>query len=273
MRGDLFSNGVGVAQSKVSECFLAHIPNILQDITRIAEGNICYDFVMDKATKNLTNIIFDFDYTLADSSQGVLSCINYALTGLGFPETTYDVSCRTIGLSFLETYSTLTGRPAQEGEEFIHLFIERAEVVMADMTRLFDGTPGVVHSLNQLGLRLGIVSTKLRYLIETILERVGLFSYFDVIVGGEDVLNHKPNPESLLLAMAKLEATPQNAVYVGDSVVDAKTAEAVGMPFIAVLSGVTPPDAFDDLPSIQILDSIRDLPTFINNSGYSVEKS
>jgi phosphoglycolate phosphatase len=115
------------------------------------------------------------------------------------------------------------------------------------------------------GFRLGIVSTKFRYRIETILKRDKLIEPFDVIVGGEDVASHKPDPESLLLAMDKIGARLENVVYVGDSVVDAKTAENVGIPFIAVLSGVTPESAFDGYPRMHILESVHDLPTLINH--------
>ena len=125
---------------------------------------------MDNNNDNITHIIFDFDYTLADSSRGVFSCINYALTQLGFPETSYPESCRTIGLSLKETYAALTGEVPENGERFVRLFIEQAEEVMADMTVLFDETPGVIQALKTEGFTLGIVSTKFRYRIETILK-------------------------------------------------------------------------------------------------------
>jgi phosphoglycolate phosphatase len=81
-----------------------------------------------------------------------------------------------------------------------------------------------------------------------------------VIVGGEDITTHKPDPESLLLALHKLGASSGETVYVGDSVVDAQTAERVGTPFFAVLSGLTPREAFHGYKVVQVLSSVRDLP-------------
>jgi phosphoglycolate phosphatase len=216
--------------------------------------------------KNITTIIFDFDYTLADSSRGVLSCNNYALGRLGYPETTYEISCRTIGLSLWETYHYLTGDPAENGDEFHRLFIERAEEVMADSTVLFDETPETIRRLKISGYNLGIVSTKFRYRIETILRREKLLAPFDVIVGGEDVSKHKPDPESLLLALDKLGSFPGNTLYIGDSLVDAKTAEHVGTPFFAVLSGVTPGSAFNSYKVVERLKNVSELPAWINTS-------
>ena len=101
---------------------------------------------MKSQTENITHIVFDFDYTLTDSSQGVFSCINYALGELGYPETTYQTACQTIGLSLRETYAALTGEPSTGVDEFVRLFIQQAEEVMADATVLFDETPETIIS-------------------------------------------------------------------------------------------------------------------------------
>jgi len=42
-------------------------------------------------------VFFDFDYTLADSSKAVIECINYALQKMGYPESSPESICRTIG--------------------------------------------------------------------------------------------------------------------------------------------------------------------------------
>ena len=54
-------------------------------------------------------IIFDFDYTLADSSRGVIDCIKYALHALGLPSVSDKLACQTIGLSLGDTLIQLVG--------------------------------------------------------------------------------------------------------------------------------------------------------------------
>jgi phosphoglycolate phosphatase len=208
-------------------------------------------------------ILFDFDYTLADSSRGVESCINYALRQLGFPPVSYQEVCKTIGSSLPETYAHLTGESASLSGKFQQLFIERAEEVMADRTVLFESTPVTIRSLRELGYTLGIVSTKFRYRIETILRREGLGDSFQVIVGGEDVAKHKPDPESLVIALDRLAASPGESIYVGDHVIDAIAASEVGIPFIAVLSGVTPREAFKECKVHWILRDVSGLPALL----------
>lgn len=212
--------------------------------------------------------IFDFDYTLADSSRGVVECINFALASLGLPAVSADKACQTIGLSLSDTFLHLAGEmTTAQSDELARLFIKRADEVMADLTILFESVPQTIAALKEQGLGLGIVSTKFRYRIESILRREGLLDAFDAIIGGEDVSNHKPDPEGMRLAMEKLGRSPSDCVYVGDSVVDAETAERAGVPFVAVLSGVTPREAFGTYDVRQVLEHVSDLPAWLGQCG------
>jgi phosphoglycolate phosphatase len=205
-------------------------------------------------------VIFDFDYTLADSSRGVLECINHAFKGMGLPRVAVEDAQRTIGLSLPNILVALAGRE-QEGRagEFARLFVEKADEVMTDRTEIFEEVPDVIRRLKDEGASIGIVSTKFRRRIEEILGREGLQELFDVIVGGEDVLRHKPDPDGLLAAIERLGGSPSGSLYVGDSVTDAETARRAGVPFVAVLNGVTPREAFKGYPIYRILDTLCEL--------------
>ncbi|RKU12750.1 HAD family hydrolase [Candidatus Poribacteria bacterium] len=205
-------------------------------------------------------IIFDFDYTLADSSEGVIECINFALDRLGLPLAADAEIRKTIGLSLPDALVMLVGREyAQDTDEFTRLFVERADEVMTDMTELFDIVPETVAALRNFGIQLGIVTLKYRYRIESVLKRDHLSDVFEVIIGFEDVSEHKPNPSGLLAAVEKLECVRQNCFYVGDSVTDAKTAQRANVDFIAVLSGVTPRAAFEDYDVYAVLEDVSGL--------------
>ena len=66
------------------------------------------------------------------------------------------------------------------------------------------------------------------------------------IVGGEDVEEHKPHPEGLLLAKEKLKIKKEQAIYIGDSLVDVEAAKAAEIDFIAVLTGTVSKQVFED---------------------------
>jgi phosphoglycolate phosphatase len=179
---------------------------------------------------------------------------------MDLPKVAAEDAQRTIGLSLQNILVTLAGREHEgRGGEFGRLFVERANEVMTDLTFVFEEVPGVIRRLKDEGMAIGIVSTKFRRRIEEILGREDLLEPFDVIVGGEDVSRHKPDPEGLLAAIERLGGSPSGSLYVGDSVTDAETARRAGVPFAAVLNGVTPREAFKDYPAYKILDNLGEL--------------
>jgi phosphoglycolate phosphatase len=212
----------------------------------------------------IQTIVFDFDYTLADSSQGIVECVNYALRQLGLPEVSQDRICAMIGLSLPATLTQLAGQAhLSRTEDFVRLFIQRADEVMVNRTAVLEGVSETLRTLKSEGFSTGIVSTKFRHRIESVLSRERLLTWFDTIVGGEDVRAHKPDPEGLLTAIGQLKSQPANCLYVGDSVTDAETAERAGVSFVAVLSGVTPREEFIRYRVVRILRRISELPLFL----------
>ena len=127
------------------------------------------------AVRDSKAVLFDFDFTLADSSVGIIACINYALTRIGLPESPPEDILKTIGLYIPEALVALAGeeyRPS--GEEFFKFFTEKADEVMADGTYLYPGASKTLPALDELGYLVGIVSTKYRYRIESMMDRDGL---------------------------------------------------------------------------------------------------
>ena len=190
-------------------------------------------------------VLFDFDYTLGDSSRGIVASANHALTQLGYAALPPEAIYPTIGLSLARTCAQLTecDDTALAGS-FTRLFHEKAEQVMVPSTELYPQTLPMLHALRAQGIRTAIVTTKLRRRIEQILVQTGAQGLFDLVVGAEDVRAEKPSPEGLLWALDHLGLEKQDVLYVGDSLVDAQAAQRAGIPFAAVLTGKTPREAF-----------------------------
>lgn len=81
---------------------------------------------------------------------------------------------------------------------------------------------------------LAIFTGRVRQELDHTLERSGVREYFGSIVTAEDVSKHKPDPEGLLAILRGRD--PTKSVYVGDNVDDALAAQAVGIPFVGVVS-------------------------------------
>jgi len=211
-------------------------------------------------------LLFDFDYTLGDSSPGVAQCMRYAFESLGKPVPDDDAIRRQIGLPLAGTVERLSGDPDPESDAaFVRLFVERADQVMLDSTTLFPGVPDMLRALGKDGLRLGVVSTKFGYRLDAILRRADLRDVFELIVGGDDVAEPKPHPAGLQRALELLALPTERVLYVGDSLVDAQAAQRTPMMFAAVLSGTTVERAFDAYPCRAVLPSVRALPALISS--------
>lgn len=202
-------------------------------------------------------VLFDFDYTLADSSQGVVECVTHALRVSGLPVPPRAEILATIGLSLTAIFERLA--PQVPPDRLVSLFTTKADEVVEGLTRVYDDTTGTIQTLAGRGCRLGIASTKFRYRIEAILRREALLQHFEVIVGGEDVTRHKPDPECILRALEDLSASEVETVYVGDSVPDGLAAGAAGVGFVGVLTGVTSRARLLECGPLAVLDRLSGL--------------
>ena len=85
----------------------------------------------------------------------------------------------------------------------------------------------------------------------------------DLIIGGEDVNNAKPDPQGLLLCIEKLGLKKGDVLYVGDNIVDAQAAERAGVDFAAVLTGSTTKSEFSSLPNRAVVDKLTDITALV----------
>ena len=176
--------------------------------------------------------LFDFDYTLADSSRGIVMCYRNVLERHHHTGITDETIKRTIGKTLQESFSIMTGiTDAETLEMYRKEYVKEADTHMTANTFLFPETIEVLTRLKTNGAKLGIISTKYRYRIMELLGKKLPENFLDIIVGGEDVQHPKPAPEGVLFAIGHLGCQKENVLYVGDSTVDAETAQAAQVDF------------------------------------------
>jgi phosphoglycolate phosphatase len=212
----------------------------------------------------LKAVVFDFDLTLVDSRTAIASCHAYAMQELALPDTERKVAEATtmIGLPAQTVFAALFPE-SDLADEYLRLYQVRADEFMTAGTVLLPGARETIEALRGQALRLAIVSTKLRWRIEEVLRREALLSSFEAIIGGEDVPAYKPDPAGLLLALDRLGVSKADALYVGDTLIDAETAERAGVAFIAMLSGFVGEPEFRDYQPFAVLPSVATLPSFL----------
>lgn len=205
-------------------------------------------------------VIFDFDYTLGDTTEGILACISCGLEGLGFPPAAREDMRRTIGLSLGPTLERLTGcaDPAR-ARKFTRRFMAKADEVMVASAQLYPDTIPIPESLHNAGIKTAIVTTKAAFRIRAILGRFRIPRLVDAIVGSDMVENEKPHPEPLLMALHMLGVGPEEALYVGDSPVDARCAQSAGVAFAGVLTGTAGRGELEAFPHVRLAGSLMEI--------------
>ena len=209
---------------------------------------------------NYTACLFDFDYTLADSSVGIVKCFRIVLERHGFCGVPEDSIRRTIGKTLEESCAHLNGETRMEvvttGRKE---YTPAADMYMNANTRLYPDALPTLRWLKSRGIRVGILSTKYRRRIVDFFRDKDVPGLIDLIIGGEDVAQAKPHPEGLFKAMQCLNVEPSDVLYVGDSVVDARTAENAGVDFAGVLTGTTLRSELAVYPHVFLMSSLSEL--------------
>lgn len=206
--------------------------------------------------------LFDFDYTLVNSEEGILKCFRLTLDVYALPQVPDEVIRKTIGLPMEEAVRRITGyEDAAQIDAFIEDYRHLADHYMTPGTHFFPDTLDVLRALRARGARIGIISLKTRSRIQEKFDETGTSDLIDRIIGIEDVKMPKPAPEGIEAALRTFGAARQQTLYVGDSVVDAGAAQQAAVPFAAVLTGATPAAAFAAYPHVAICQNLRGLLT------------
>lgn len=204
--------------------------------------------------------LFDFDYTLADSSIGIVKCFRIILERHGFTTATDEDIRRTIGKTLEESFAILTGEHnATTLATWRKEYTAEADQYMNINTRLYPDSLPTLRALKEQGARIGIISTKYRRRITDFFKDKVAPDFIDLVVGGEDVTQAKPHPEGLLAAIGRLHVNPKDVLYIGDSTVDARTAQAAGVDFAGVLTGETTRRELEAYPYVSLMDSLAEL--------------
>jgi phosphoglycolate phosphatase len=211
-----------------------------------------------------TAIVFDFDLTIADSRPGFIAAHTHAAQQVGVPALDDLTIARSIGTPLeIVVPRHFPGLDPTVVTDYIRLYRSKADEVMVELTALLPGAAETVRHLQGAGLQLAIVSQKLRHLVFAVLEREGIAGCFEVVLGGQDVPAFKPDPRGLQLALDRLGADVDDALYVGDTVIDAEAAANAGLRFIGVLTGPTTAQEFVPYEKLTLLDTVNDLPGYL----------
>ncbi|HEV2678408.1 MAG TPA: phosphoglycolate phosphatase [Aliidongia sp.] len=206
-------------------------------------------------------LLFDLDGTLIDSAGDLHHAINEMLTAVGRAPLTLPQVVGMIG----NGVPTLVKRAlaASPGDPVEHAdAMARFDAAYdADPTTLTTIYPDVAETLDRLaaaGRVLAVCTNKHVDSARHILADLGLARHFGHLIGGDSLPFRKPDPRVLTDTLATLGIAPADAVMIGDSEVDAATAEAAGVDFILMTYGYHH-GPVETIPARDRLDRFADL--------------
>lgn len=210
-------------------------------------------------------VFFDLDGTLVDTADDLAAPVNHmrearGLKPLPLEEYRPFASAGSRGLLHIGLGAT-TDDPdyaALRAE-----FLNRYEQEIAVHSRLFDGMPELLAWLEANGIRWGVISNKLEYLVRRLVQQLGLGHRVALAYGGDTAPRAKPWPDPLKMALQETGLAARQCVYIGDDLRDIQAAHAVDMPAVAAAYGYGNPNEIPQWKADHVVTSPQEFLTML----------
>lgn len=216
-------------------------------------------------------VLIDVDGTLVDSVPDLAYCVDEMMKQLDMPVRGETAVRQWVGngvqrLVERALTNDLDGMPdpelfARAMPIFTALYAENT----SKRSRLYDG---VVEGLDYLqscqGLKLGCVTNKAAQFTHPLLQDLGIFDRFEIIISGDTLPEKKPHPLPLLHAAEKLDVKPEASLMIGDSKSDVKAARAAGFQIICMTYGYNHGEDIRHYHPDAVIDSMAELSNLIS---------
>ena len=180
--------------------------------------------------KNLKVIVFDCDGVLFDTEAANRAYYNHILKHFDKPAMTADQFVYAHQHTLNEAITHLFGN--KESIAAVHAY--RRTMDYSRFLKLLRIEPHLVPLLSKIRPRLKTaIATNRSDTMDRLLAEFDLAEKFDLVVTSFDIPRPKPHPDSLLKILSYFSIVPHQALYVGDSQVDADAAASAEIPFVA----------------------------------------
>jgi phosphoglycolate phosphatase len=209
-------------------------------------------------------LIFDLDGTLIDSKLDLAHAVNATLSHMKRQPLSPDTIYSYVG----NGAPMLVRRALGEGSSDEEVDIGLAHFLSYYRAHMLDNTvpyPGVREGLALLGHHpMAVLTNKPVNFSRAILDGLGLLQYFRYVYGGNSFEKKKPHPMGTETLLRELNAAPREAMIVGDSDVDVRTARNAGTWACGVTYGLGM-EGMKAHPPDLLLDTLVELPEHLNH--------
>ncbi len=212
-------------------------------------------------------IVFDLDGTLVDTARDLVTTLNAVLTSEGMMPVSIETLIGMVGSGarvLLEAAFAAEGRALtpEKLDALLKQYMAHYDAHLADASRPYPGAEAMLDAFAAQGWRLAVCTNKFEAPARKLLTILGLADRFAAITGQDTFAFRKPDPRHLIETVRLAGGDPADAVMVGDSATDIDTANAAGIPVVAVSFGYSPiPVA--KLGATRVVATLAELPAAV----------
>ena len=186
-------------------------------------------------------VIFDLDGTLLNTIGDLADAVDYVMRSRNLPEHTNAEYRQMVGGGIKRLVERALPAELAENEAYVEECVAQFRRYYVDNidrhTIPYDGIPELLHKLQRDGVKMAVASNKFQHGTDRLVAKFFGDIEFVAIEGNREGAPLKPNPEIIhnILRIAGVE--PCDAIMVGDSGIDIRTAIAAGIDSIGVSWG------------------------------------
>ena len=205
-------------------------------------------------------VILDFDGTLADTRGLIIMTMQQTIALLGLEPRTDDQCAAMIGLPLKQAFTDLIPMTDEMGEQcaatYRRIFNENNAVYTVPA---FPNVLETLRLLSQKGYTLTIASSRSHRSLMEFVEDMNLQEVIAYVLGADDVIQAKPNPEPVLKTLEKFGCTPDEALVVGDTWYDIEMGRRAGVRTCGVTYGNGSRDELLNAGADFLVDDFKEL--------------
>lgn len=199
-------------------------------------------------------LIFDLDGTLVDSFADIADALNQTRARWGLPALPQEAIRREVGSGSPYLVRTLVPVPPEQAEAALRYYLERYDETALCHTQPLPGVLAVLEHFRERPL--AVVTNKTLHLSRKILQGLGLWERFRIVLGGDSLPRSKPDPLPLQRVLQCFALPARDVVLVGDGLHDLDAGRAAGVRTVAVTTGVASRDVLAAEEPDHVIDRI-----------------
>lgn len=210
-------------------------------------------------------VMFDLDGTLIDSVPELADATDQMLQQLGRAPAGMDKVRNWVGngapilvrRALADNYDHQAISAEQEAQA-LAIFMD-AYAQVDSQTTLYPGAIECLAQLQNLGIKIAMVTNKPERFLPDLLAEINMAQYFDWVVGGDTFPQRKPDPTGLLWVMQQAGVSAEQSVFIGDSKNDVYAARAAQVACVGVSYGYNYGEPISAENPALVVDDLRDL--------------